>query len=271
MERLSINYYDPNFNPSIADDCSLQMVIGTDGLSLCVKNNISTLVLKYWIYDPDQCEQTVRKILNTNDLTQYPYGKTKISFFTPLQTLAPRRMFDPDQAVQYLQTLIDNTPEKIFFQELPALDNYLVWGVPSDLNDICRYFFPNAVWHAMSAPLLLYFRELSASSGEAQFYAHIRSSHIQIFAFDGGNLLFFNTFKYEKPADVLYFTLLAYDHANCKPGKSSLTVSGDLLEDSEIHKTFQRFIREIRFLPSPTLPGIPQHILPHLYTDQTIC
>ncbi len=270
MERLSINYYHPEFNPAIADDCTLKVVIGTDGLSLCVKNNSgSTLVLKSWMFDTAHHEQSIRRILNSNDLAAYPYGKTLVSHFTQHQTLAPRRMYDMGQPASYLETIAEQVPPQIFTQEIQELDSFLIWAPAQTVTDICQYFYPAADQTCQSSPLLLRAREM-ASGDAVRIFAHLRSSHIQIMAFERSNLLFFNTFKYEKPADVLYFTLLVYDQLNIKPTQSGLMISGELLEESEIYRQFQRFIREIRFMPSPILPGVPQHILPHIYLDQTI-
>ena len=270
MERLSINYYDPAFNPAIADGCTLKVVIGTDGLSLSVTNNSTVQVLKSWVFPELHHEQSIRKILNGHDLVAYPYGKTMVSFFTTHQTLTPRRMFDMSQKSAYLETLLDNVPDTAFVQDIPALDSFLAWTPPPEILKICRYFFPTADLKPQLAPLLLRTHEMSAGD-ETKIFVHFRSSHIQIISFERGNLLFFNTFSYEKPSDILYFTLLVYDQLNIKPAQTGLIISGELLEESEIYRQFQRFIRDIRFLPSPTLSGVPQHILPHVYIDQTIC
>lgn len=270
MERLSINYYNPVFNPAIAADCTLKVVIGVDGLSLSVRNSTTTLVLKSWTFDIPQYEQSIRKILYSNDFITYPYGKTILSFFTTQQVLTPRRMFDETQIRSYLEIVVDQLPTAVFCQEIQPLDSFLTWAPAPAILEICNYFFPAADTQPQVSPLLLHARE-QALSDEVRIFAHFRSAHLQISAFERGNLLFYNSYQYEKPSDVLYFTLLAYDQLHCKPLQTGLIISGELLEDSEIYRQFQRFIRNIRFMPSPTLSGVPQQILPHVYIDQTIC
>jgi Protein of unknown function (DUF3822) len=227
-------------------------------------------VLKSWMFDIAHHEQSIRKILNSNDLAAYPYGQTVVSFFTTAQALAPRRMFDTNHPKAFLTAVLENVPDAVFAKEIPELDSHLVWAPPKGILDISTYFYPAARQTPQLAPLLLYARE-QAPGDDIKIFAHLRSSYLQLCAFERGNLLFSNTFTYEKPSDVLYFTLLVYDQLNCKPTITGLVISGNLLEESEIYRQYQRFIRNIRFMPSPTLPGIPQHILPHIYLDQTIC
>ena len=270
MERMSLSYQNSAFGPDMADRCTLRVVIGPDGLSYTVKDEKGTVhALRGWQYSIENPVHLLRKILQLDTLVVYPYARYELLWMTPFSTGVPRRMFDVNHAAEYLITLTDQPLAFIQHDDVPELDLVVISGLISGMKEAVDHFFPNAQ-NAMQAPALLRHFQKNAPADDAAVFVHLHSSYIQIAAFERGNLLFFNTFKYEKPADVLYFTLLVYDQFFLKPTDNQLFISGSLLKDAEIYRQYERFIRNIRFLPSPALPGVPETILPHLYLDQTL-
>ena len=270
MERLSINFKDTTFGPDISDECILRAVIGPDGLSFAVRRkNSGTQYLHTWVFNKEHRENALRRILNNEEIASYPFASVELMYFTPTATIVPKRMFDPVLAGDYLHTLTDIVLGKVAYSALHGMEMTAVWAVDPALVAIGAYFFPQASVRSYTVALLEALQKTTTNQ-ETCVCVHLRSSFLQIAVFERGNLLFFNTFNYEKPADVLYFTLLAYDQYFLKPSDTPLFISGELLTESEIYKQYERFIRHIHFLPAATLPGISEGILPHIYLDQTI-
>ena len=270
MERLSINFKDTTFGPDISDECILRAVIGPDGLSFAVRRkNSGTQYLHTWVFNKEHRENALRRILNNEEIASYPFASVELMYFTPTATIVPKRMFDPVLAGDYLHTLTDIVLGKVAYSALHGMEMTAVWAVDPALVAIGAYFFPQASVRSYTVALLEALQKTTTNQ-ETCVCVHLRSSFLQIAVFERGNLLFFNTFNYEKPADVLYFTLLAYDQYFLKPSDTPLFISGELLKESEIYKQYERFIRHIQFLPAAILPGISEGILPHIYLDQTI-
>lgn len=270
MERMSLSYQNSAFGPDMADRCTLRVVIGPDGLSYTVKDEKGTIhALRAWQYSIENPVHLLRKTLQLDTLIVYPFAQYEVRWMTPFSTGIPRRMFDAEHAAEYLTTLTDQPLSAIQFEEVPEMDVVVISGLMPGIKEAADHFFPNAL-HSMQAPTLLRHFQKNAPKDDAAVFVHLHASYIQVAAFERGNLLFFNTFKYEKPSDVLYFTLLVYDQYFLKPTENQLFISGSLLKDAEIYRQYERFIRHIRFCPSPALPGVPDTILPHLYLDQTL-
>ncbi len=270
MERLSINYKDNTFGPDIADDCILRAVIGPDGLSLSVRRKSGkTLLLNTWSFQQQQRENTLRRILHREDVISYPFDRIELAYCTPVATIVPKRMFDPELMGEYLNSLTDNLDGMPDYEPLNGLDMIAVWANEIKLEAIGAHFFPKARKLPYIAGLVESMKKYSAES-ESAVCVHLRSGLLHVSAFERGNLLFFNTFSFEKSSDVLYFTLLAYDQFNFKPTEIPLYLSGEILKESEIYRQYERFIAHIRFLPSKPLNGVPDLRSPHLYLDQTL-
>ena len=270
MERLSINYKDNNFGPDVADECTLRALIGPDGLSFSVRRKFGKIqYLQTWSFDKAQRENALRRILNNEELPSFPFQQVELMYCTPTVALTPKRMFDAQLAGDYLHTLTDQLHGKAEFEALDALDLMVIWANETKLTAIGDYFFPNAQKLSYTVGLIEALKKYSAESDVA-VCVHIRSAYLQIAAFERGNILFFNTFAYEKPSDVLYFTLLVYDQFHLKASDVPLYISGELLKDSEIYKQYERFIRHTKFLPVPPFSGVQEAIMPHIYLDQTM-
>lgn len=270
MEKLSVNYRDNTFGPDIADECVLRAVIGADGLALSVRRKYGkTQLLQTWAYAADQSENALRRILNKTEMPAWPFESVELLYFTPIATIAPKRMFDPTLAGDYLHTLKENLNGKAEYEALPNMDMTAIWANDTRLTTIGDYFFPKAKPLAYTVGLLEAFQKFS-DKNDVAVCVHFRPSHIQLAAFERGSLLFFNTFLYEKPSDVLYFTLLVYDQFHLKPTDAPLFISGELLPDAEIYRQYERFIKNIRFLGASPLMGVPDSLAPHLYLDQTL-
>ncbi len=270
MERLSINYKDSTFGPDIADDCILRAVIGPDGLSLSVRRKNGKAQLLYtWAFPQLQRENALRRILHREDLLAYPFERTELVYCSPVATIVPKRMFDPELTGEYLNSLTDNLDGMPDYEPLNGLDMVAVWANEIKLEAIGAHFFPKARKLPYAAGLIESMKKYSAES-ETAVCVHLRPGLLHVAAFERGNLLFFNTFSFEKSSDVLYFTLLAFDQFNFKPTEVPLYLSGEILKESEIYRQFERFVAHIRFLPSKPLYGLPELLSPHLYLDQTL-
>lgn len=269
MERLATNFRSLAFGPDAADQCTLRLVIGPDGLTYAVRDkNGEAMILRTWHYPPKYADLSLRKVLHQDEAIAYPYGRCELFWQMPLCTFVPKRMFDPETAKDYLKTLTDQPVGEIFVEETAEVDAFFIGSVNGELAAIARYFAPQAFEAPLPSRLVRFWQ--NQTNERFRVFAHLRSQYVQIAVFDRNNLLAFNTFSYEKPADVLYYTLLLYDQFALKPTDTELTISGELLRDSEIYRQYERFIRHIRFAPSPTLIGIPEAIPPHVYLDQTM-
>lgn len=238
----------------MATNCALRLVVGVQGVSLWVKNDERTLALKSWqLPGTDLSYQSVeselRGIFGSERLLDLTYNSKHCALASAACTLVPRRLFDPQSLEHYFKMLLREGAEREYgFEKLEAFDCYLVWAADRGLMRLCSHYFPVGNIGHLAGPLLNAYQSLSPTEGYAVF-ANLRGQKVQIAVFERQNLAYFNAFDFTKPSDLLYYILLAYKQFELNPLDIPLTLSGTLLEDSEIFRLLLRYVRPMRFPP----------------------
>jgi len=269
------SFQSESLNPSLAASSALRMVVGCHGVSLLIKNDHNLLALKSWqIPGTDQgfqaVESALREVFGSERLLDLQFGSKVCALSCPASTLVPRRLFDPENLEQYFKLLLRESSEHTYgFEKLEVFDCYLVWAEESGLLALCGHYFSSQNIRHLAAPLLQSYHGLAPAEGYAIF-ANLLGQKVQIAVFERRNLVFFNTFDFWKPNDLLYFILLAYKQFDLNPLDIPLTLSGTLIEDSEIFRLLLRYIRPMRFPPLPEgfqLPAEAKSLPDHYWFD----
>lgn len=252
------SYQSDLLNPEMAASCALRMIVGVNGVSLIVLNREKVLALKSWSIAGSErnyqsAESELRTIFGAEPMLGLPFQVKTCYLSSAATTLVPRRLFDPQNVEKYFKMLLQEGPGRSYgFEPLELFDCYLAWAADADLFKLCGQYFPQDGIKHLAVPLLRACTRLAPADAYAVF-ANLRGQRVQISVFERQNLAFFNVFEFSKPSDLLYYVLLAYKQFNLNPLETPLTLSGTVLEDSEIFKLLTRYIRPMRF--PPLVPG----------------
>ncbi|MDO8367360.1 MAG: DUF3822 family protein [Saprospiraceae bacterium] len=261
--------------PQLATSSAMRMVVGLHGVSLVAKNDSGMLALKSWqLLGTEQgfqsIESALRQVFGSERLLELSFNSKLCALSSAASTLVPRRLFDPHNLEQYFKLLLRAGEERTYgYEKLEAFDCYLVWAAETSLTRLCGQYFPSENIHHLAASLLRAYHAMAPIDGYA-VYANLRGQQVQVFVFERRNLVFFNTFNFAKPADLLYYILLAYKQFDLDPLVIPLTLSGTLEEDSDIFRLLLRYVRPMRFPPLPTgfqVPDGAKSIPAHYWFD----
>ena len=259
------NFQSESLNPTLAASSTLRMLVGVNGVSLLVKSDQKVVALKSWqISGADlgfqSVEQELRNIFGSESLLSLPFASRHCLLCCTASTLVPRRLFEPENLDHYFKLLLRSVHDRSFgYEKLEAFDCYLVWAAEGGLSRLCnQYFSSNQISH-MGAPLLRAYHRLAPMEGYGIF-ANLRGQKVQIAVFERRELVFFNTFDFAKPADLLYYVLLAYKQFDLNPLDVPLALNGTLLEDSDIYRLLLQYIRTMHFLSLPDGFQLPAEV-----------
>lgn len=276
MEKINLDITDRRFEAARAASYELALLVGTDGLSFSIADGAGeVLALKSWFFpNPTgafkQVEPAVRRILAGDEKLRLPFGRVRCAVFNHAATLVPNRLFNPAELPAYFNLLLRAAiPLNYHFDELPDLDSKLVFAIESSTAKVCEQYFPKEKPTHASAALLRAWQRL-ARRNDYDVFLNLRNQVAQIAVFDRRHLLFFNTFSFQKASDCLYFTLLPFEQLRLNPLETPLTLSGELMPDSEIYRLLYRYIRDLRFAQLPDFyqfPGAIQALPAHLNFD----
>lgn len=271
MDTHTIDFTDTRLNAGIAHQCTLNVVLGADGINLLVADALgAVLALKTQQLAVegdvfDQIEWQLRGLLQQETLLALPYGQIHCALFHRNATLVPRRLFQHGALSGYFKLLLNPADYIYAYDELPEFDTYLVYATEPGLAKLCAEFFPGGRNRHLAVPLLRNARQ-SYSNEEHRVFVNFRNQVAQMAVFERQNLLFYNSFAFSASSDLLYYVLLLYDQFRLNTQDTPLIVAGNLLEDSELYRLLYRFVRDIRFAELPAhyhlpkdKPALPDH------------
>lgn len=271
----SLEIKDARLNAAHAPQCTFLGLLGSESLSaIAVDQDNKLVALESWEYPHlpksfEQAEREVRGILKQEAIFQLPFGQKHVALSHPYITLIPRRLFQHGKLPDYFQLIIQPGEYQYSYEELPEFDAYLVCATEKGLARLFTEFFPEARLRHIAVPVLRYIRKMTAVS-EHTVFMNLRAKVAQIAVLERQNLLFFNTYHFSTPSDLLYYVLLAYDQFRLNPMQTPLTLAGNILKDSELYRILFRFVREVRFATPPVhiqLPPEVETLQAHCVTD----
>ncbi len=276
MEKISLDITAAPFSIAEYGRCELTLLISPDGLAWLVADERRTaLAQKSWeFFNPNQqladAEIGLRRVFSSDEKLGLKYGSVRVALMNRYATLVPNRLFNSSELPGYFQLLLQHdVPFSYFFDDLPEMDAKLIFAVETPVLRLFDQYFPEKkIQHGGSA-LLRHWHKLARRS-DFEVFVNVKNQQGQVAVFDRKNLQFFNSFTFTKAADFLYFVLLAFEQFRLNPTEIPLTISGELLEDSEIFRLLYRYIRHLRFVP-PTqnyqLPGAMEALPGHFNFD----
>ena len=282
MEQRIFDFTDAQLTAETARNGTLNLVIGSDGLSLLVTDAFGrplALQIHQFLHAGRSFKETeadVRRIFGQERLLTHLYSRVRCAFSNLNATLVPRRLFQPDDLAAYFKMLLHTGEYAYGYTPLPAFDCTLVYAVEPAVHRLVGQYFPEVQSTHLAASLLAAYQKNNARSSY-EVCLHLRYSSLFVTIFDRQNLLFYNAFPFKQPSDVLYSTLLAYEQFRLDPLETPLILTGSLVEASDTYHLLQRYFRTLRFGTLPdavSLPvsasAMPRHSFFDLHSLQTI-
>ena len=265
MEKHILELKDRRLNPDTAASCALHALVGTDSISLMAADRSGEiLALESWYYShpgkpfEEQVEEP-RHILQDSPLIGLPFAQVHCALFHRGVTLVPRRLFQHGMLSEYFNLILPEGDYLYSYDEMPEFDANIVYATEKAQQKLFGNFFPQKRARHAALPLLRYVYNRAAIS-EHTVFVNLRHQIAQVIVLERQNLLLYNTYAFDAPADLLYFILLIYDQFKLSPKTVPLTVAGNILKDSELYKTLFRFIKEVRFAVPPVKFHLPPNV-----------
>lgn len=253
MDHQTFSWLHPDFSSVGAGNCTFYAVAGAEGFSYCVLGKDRTLrALRAWDFsgpggEAQRAIPAIRTLLAADDLYALAYADRRCAVIAPHTTLVPKRFYQPDALPTYFDLLLSENSGDFGATPLSGSDIWAVYRLDRELKTLIEQFFRGAPFSHLLAAEMHAFEQASAPHRTAVFLS-VRGYHLQISVLDRGQLVFYNTYRFDNPGDFLYFVLLAYEQTRLKPEETPLFIGGNLLASGAIYRNLYRYIQYIHFL-----------------------
>ena len=278
---LHDRYFDPESGRISAYFSKLFILIGQASLQYCIldteKNTFLALADFHLPAPPDTTDSfyaEISQLISQEEVLQKKYPSVVIGNGTAMHTLVPAPFFDPDQSKKYIGFSFGfKGNEQIFSDRLEEIDSFNIYAIPPGFLDMFhRNYRGAAVFHRTSALIRAVFNHHKTRPGKTSLFLNVREQFIDLIYFDGGRLVYFNSFTCLGREDILYYTLNTMENLKLSPDTMQLFISGMLDAGSDSHLLLEQYIRSVSFSESPgsfdyspLLKQLPSHRYQELY------
>lgn len=170
---------------------------------------------------------------------------------------------------------VDNTPRRVFYDDIPALHAHLLFAVKDNICNAIIEQFPTTELRFVSSltPLVRHFSESYDGTSRFRVYLNCRDRFIDVFAFDGRQLAVFNSFPVSSINDVVYYALAFAKTIGFSPVSTPYYAVGDNDKAVDVVAHLSQFAHNATVLditeelgkrPLTQNPDIPHELVFHI-------
>jgi hypothetical protein len=257
----------------------LSIELSLDGFSYCVLDaeKFRYVALESFAFDGvkdlnDLCpvldEMVREKLLLTGS-----YQRISFALNSADVSLVPADFFSYTEKNTYLgfNSYTDQDTE-IRVDKLNNLSAFAVYAFPKPLLNKINFLFPACRIRHISTNLIeniLYMVRYGRVSN--QLILHVQKGNFQILYFEGGNLSFYNSYRYKTWDDLFYYLFFVLEQLGLEAEKLDLMLFGEVGIESDFYRKVKLYFKSFSFGPrndlykySEPFDNIPHHFFYNL-------
>lgn len=139
---------------------------------------------------------------------------------------------------------VDDVPREVFASAIPALYSHLLFGVKAPICQAIREQFAGGTvrFESSLSPLLRHFSEHYDTGSRFRVYLNCRQGFVDVFAFDGRQLVVLNSFPVSNVGDVVYYAIAFSKTIGLDMATTPFFVVGDTTMASSVVAHLGRFV-----------------------------
>ncbi|MFO8235198.1 MAG: DUF3822 family protein [Bacteroidales bacterium] len=248
------SFADETIDLNRSQTYKLSIQIHLNGFSFSVLDSIRnkySLLKHYDLSDKIRTEEKGKKIehiLQQDNYLQKPFQQTTCLCINPKSLIIPAPLFDERYIKKYFEF---NQPmdelEELHYQYFNTIDSYNVFSIPNPISNALVSHFPKIQFYHHSFPLMNYHLNFIYQD-KTSIGLNIYEDFIDILAINNKQLLFYNSFNFQKHEDILYYLLNVYQELNLDPSTQELMVSGTNFNHDSLKSELKQYIKKIHHI-----------------------
>lgn len=195
---------------------------------------------------------SLKELFFTLEFLTWTYKQTYVLPVAVPFTLVPSALFDESRKDQILAFNLSEPPSRSLHNTLDTSEAELLFAVEEELYEFCSRTLLNPQFIHPMTPQLKLWQKQSMPSDKHRMYLVVQAKTIDIACFSSGKLILANSFKAERPEDILYHTLHIWNQTGMNQLTDELYLYGDHVRRMEVSRIFQHYLRNVRLMQIPS-------------------
>jgi hypothetical protein len=238
----------------------LSIQVSLNGLSFCVLDTIAnSLVLSHSrVFEKEMSPFALHKIIHEDfqekGILDYSYSDVISIHRNTLFTLVPMPVFDPDHLANYIKynAKILGT-DHLDYDPIQGLDSANVYVPFTNVNNYLFEKFGEFEFKHSGTVLLETLLKLPSSRQGTVAFMHLAESQMDLAVFSNKKLLFYNSFVFSSPEDIMYFLLFSLEQLELNLDTLKLRLVGEVSAADRIYELCTEYLENVSlFVPPDT-------------------
>ena len=189
------------------------------------------------------------KAFSENPELSSKYDEIVVIHDSDLNTFVPKALFDEPFLGSYLQynTKVFDT-DFFTFDEIPNQEMNNVYVPYMNINNYLVDQFGTFNYKHSSSVLLDKLFGLSKNNDEKQVFIHFYSERFELVVLQNQKLIFYNSYEFTTPEDLIYYLLFAAEQLNLNPENFKLQLLGAIVKESPYFDIAYKYVRHVSLL-----------------------
>ena len=239
---------------SQSEQYTLSIRLSTDGFSFSIYNPLNGSDFFFHSY-PVNTQRSMaanaKAFLAETEELKRPFKQVNILIHSERYTVLPFELYEDEQMESlFYQNLQKVNNETVLCNILGKSNTVILFGLDKLTHLFFSEHFPTARFFAAVSPQIEYFSVKSRLGNNRKLYANLHPESVDLFAFDRGHPLLFNTFSASGVTDQCYYLLYAWKQLGYDQERDELHLTGQTPFRKEITEQLQQYIRKV-FIINP--------------------
>ena len=239
---------------SQSEQYTLSIRLSTDGFSFSIYNPLNGSDFFFHPY-PVNTQRSMaanaKAFLAETEELKRPFKQVNILIHSERYTVLPFELYEDEQMKSlFYQNLQKVNNETVLCNILGKSNTVILFGLDKLTHLFFSEHFPTARFFAAVSPQIEYFSVKSRLGNNRKLYANLHPESVDLFAFDRGHPLLFNTFSASGVTDQCYYLLYAWKQLGYDQERDELHLTGQTPFRKEITEQLQQYIRKV-FIINP--------------------
>lgn len=254
-----VNIVDESINADVSRKMNLFLQVGNDFFTagvLDTDRNKFVALLDFRFSFPLTGAELNNKLLSIIDenkpLLDNIYDAVIIGFSGFKNTLVPDVFFDTENAEDVFAA---NHPveddEIIRYDNLRRIASKNVYALPSELYSFFSAYYSNLSSYHAATPFIEGLLAQHKNTADTVVTVNVQHTFFELVVNRGGNLVFYNQFRYQTAEDFIYYIVFVYEQLGLNPETQPLVFSGLMEKNSSLLHITRKYIRNISFVQRP--------------------
>ncbi|MEA3444661.1 MAG: DUF3822 family protein [Bacteroidota bacterium] len=249
-------FVDAHFDVKYSSTYYLSIQLALDGFSFSVLDLLSNkyILLKNKALDQDTeslpldyyCQYVYDFLINEK-LFKYPFKGIGIIYISANSTFVPTTVFIKDRLVQLFEANFGRIKNiDILSNKLKNYDSINIFAIPDCLLRILSRQFKNFRIFHQATPLTI--EAVSSSKNHKRplkIHLNLNKNICDLVLVNAGQLIMFNSYKYNSLNDILYFLVNASEQIQQKGQVDELVLSGKINAYSDLEEQIKRYFKKV--------------------------